>query len=74
MERLKEQKEKRMVCEANIFLLFWIINVADFKHLNLMPIKKFQLWRAQNINYIYGISFMVLYKYALTRPPSSLQI
>lgn len=43
MEGLREQKEKRMVCEANIFLISRIINVADFKHLNLMPIKKFQL-------------------------------
>lgn len=51
-----------MVCEANIFLLFRIFNVADFKHLNLMPIKKLQLWRTQNINCIYGIFFMVLYK------------
>lgn len=33
MEGLKEQKEKRMGCEANIFLLFRIINVADFQHL-----------------------------------------
>lgn len=66
MEGLKEQKGKRMVCEANIFLLFQIINVADCQHLNLMPMKKFQLWEAQNIDYIYSISFMVLYKYTFT--------
>lgn len=31
MEVIKEQKKKRIVCEANLFLLFQIINVADFK-------------------------------------------
>lgn len=31
MEGLKEQKRKRMVCEANLFFLFQVINVADFK-------------------------------------------
>lgn len=66
MEGLKEQKEKRMVCEANIFLLLRIINVADFNHLNLMPTKKFQLRSAHKVNCIYSISLMVLYKYALT--------
>lgn len=31
MEVIKEQKKKGMVYEANLFLLFQIINVADFK-------------------------------------------
>lgn len=31
MEDLKKQKKQRMVCEANLFLLFQTINIADFK-------------------------------------------
>lgn len=31
MACMKEQKKKRMVCEANLSLSFQVINVADFK-------------------------------------------
>lgn len=43
MEVIKEQKKKRMVYEANLFLLFQIINVADFKAPKCNAVKTFQL-------------------------------